>query len=239
MSWIGSLLGNEVSHIGNLFSDFSGKNAEQLLLGAADPISSKVWGGITGQKFTPMVGQLGGETQAQFNESAKQGVNVGPAQTMGAIANAIAGYEAGGYFHSSGTLGNIFTQGAEKLDGTQATEGKTSAETSALLQLYDKFSGDTANSSESGGSMDLSDMGGLFNGLGGLFGLGGNSSTPAAASTSGFSGGGGGGNSFGDSPDYFTSLFNFGPGSVKTSDTNEPVTLASPNYSAMLLNGMG
>jgi len=241
MSWIGSLLGNEVSHIGNLFSDFSGKNAEQLLLGAADPLSSKIWGGITGQKFTPMVGQLGGETQQQFNESAQQGVNVKPAETMGGIANAIAGYEAGGYFGSSGGLGSLFAQGAEKLDGTSATEGKTTAETSALLGLYDQATGGSSTSSQSGGAMDLSDYNSWFKGLGGLLG-GSSSSVNSASSTGTFSGGSApssGGSGWGDSPDYFTSLFNFGPGSVKTSDTNTPVTLASPNYSAMLLNGMG
>lgn len=229
MSWIGSLLGNEVSHIGNLFHDFNGKNAEQLLLGAADPLSSKLWGKVTGQKFTPMVGQLGGETQAQFDKSASQGVNVGPAETMGAIANSIAGYEAGGYFGSSGTLGNLFTQGAEKLDGTSASEGKTSAEASALLGLFDKFTGGSSASSQSGGAMNY---GSEIDSLSKLFG--GSSSGSSGATSSAGSGGGSGS----DSPDYFTSLFNFGPGAVSQTN-NTPTTLASPNYSAMLLNGLG
>ncbi len=243
MSWIGSLLGNEVSHMGNLFHDFSLKNAEQLFLGAADPISAKGWGAITGQHFTPMVGQLGGETQAQYDESAKQGVNVKPAETMGGIANAIAGYEAGGYFGSSGALGNLFAQGAEKLDGTSASEGKTTAETSQLLGLYDTATGGSSASSQSGGAMDLSDYNSWFKGLSGL--LGGSSAAKAGSSTGTVSGGsapaggGSGGSGWGDSPDYFTSLFNFGPGAVKTTNTNEPITLASPNYSAMLLNGLG
>jgi len=227
MSWLGSLLGNEVHHIGNLFSDFSGKNAEQLLLGAADPLSAKMWGGITGQKFTPMVGQLGGETQAQFNESAQQGVNVGPAETMGAIANSIAGYEAGGYFGSSGALGNLFTQGAEKLDGTSSTEGKTSAETSALLGLYDQLTGGSSASSQSGGAMDLSSFDNLFKSFSGDGNKSSGTSVPGASGT---------GMSI-DTPDYFSSLFTFGPGSVsKNADQN---SLSSVNYPAMLLNGLG
>lgn len=177
MSWIGDLLGNEVSHVGDLFHNFSGKNAEQLLLGAADPLSAKLWGGITGQKFTPMVGQLGGETQAQYDESAKQGVNVGPAETMGAIANTIAGAEAGGYFGGGSSLGSLFTQGSNALSGTS--------------------SGSSSASSSSGNSAQM-----------------------AAAQ-----------------PDYFQSLFNFGPGSVSP-NTSSP-TLASVNYPDMLLNGLG
>lgn len=114
MSFLGSLLGNESSHIGNLFSGFGAKNGEQLLLGAADPLSAKLWGGVTGQHFTPMVGQLGGETNAQYAQSDAQGVNTGPARFMGGIANAIAGAEAGGYF---GGGGGLFTAGAGALDG--------------------------------------------------------------------------------------------------------------------------
>jgi len=90
MSFLGSLFGNEVSHIGNLFHDFSLKNAEQLLLGAADPAGAKVWGGITGQHFTPLVTKWGGETQAQFAQSDAQGVNTGPSRTMGHVADSIA-----------------------------------------------------------------------------------------------------------------------------------------------------
>lgn len=231
MSWIGDLLGNEVSHMGNLFSNFDSKNAEQLFLGAADPISSKLWGGVTGQKFTPMVGQLGGETQAQFDQSAKQGVNVGPAETMGAIANSVAGYEAGGFFGSSGALGSAFTQGAEKLDGTSATEGKTSAQASSLLGLFDQATGGSSASSQSGGAMNL---GGLASGISSLFG-GGSSGGSAGASGGGSTGGGSAGPN--DSPDYFTSLFSFGPGAVKTQPVS-PATSAV-NYSDMLLNGLG
>jgi len=240
MSWIGDLFKGELSHTKNLFSqmgDKPWKTGAQFLLGAGDPLSAKMWSGITGTKFTPLVGQLGGETQAQFDESARQGVNVKPVETMGGIANAIAGYEAGGYFNSSGSLGSLFAQGAEKLDGTSATEGETTAETSALLGLYDKFAGSSA-STDTGNGMDLSSFDGLFGQLGGS--LSGKTAAPSSGYSGGGTNGGGGGDGFGDSPDYFTSLFNFGPGSVKTADqVNEPITLASPNYSAMLLNGMG
>jgi hypothetical protein len=91
---VGDVFDNEVSHIGNLFSQIGKdpiKSVEQFALGAADPLGAKIWGGITGQNFTPLVGQLGGETDAQFAQSRAQGVDTGPSQTLGQIANVVAG----------------------------------------------------------------------------------------------------------------------------------------------------
>lgn len=115
MSWLGDVLGNEKSHMSNLFGNFGIKNAEQMVLGAADPIGAGLWSGITGQHFTPMVGQLGGETGAQYDQSDAQGVNTGPGRFMGKVADMIAGTEAGGYF---GGGGGLLAQGSGALSGT-------------------------------------------------------------------------------------------------------------------------
>lgn len=115
MSFFGDLLGNEGSHLGNLFGNFGVKNGEQMLLGAADPLGAKLWGSVTGQNFTPMVGQLGGETGAQYDASDAQGVNTGPSRFMGGVANAVAGSMAGNYF---GGGGGLLTSGSNALSGT-------------------------------------------------------------------------------------------------------------------------
>lgn len=133
MGFLSDLLGNEVSHVGDLFSNFSGKNAEQLALGAADPLSAKLWGGVTGQNFTPMVGQLGGETGAQYAQSQAQGVNTAPAQFMGQIANTVAGAEAGSYFGGGGSL---LSTGSNDLSGTTPVSS-TSGTSLAPLSIPD------------------------------------------------------------------------------------------------------
>jgi len=100
---IGDIFSNESSHIGDMLSSWGkspGKTLEQFALGAQDPLGAKLWGGVTGQKFTPSVGQMGGETSAQYAQSRNEGVDTGRSETLGQIANVVAavwgGYEAGG-----------------------------------------------------------------------------------------------------------------------------------------------
>lgn len=120
---IGNFFSNEKSHIGNLLSSWGsspGKTLEQFALGAQDPLGAKLWSGVTGQKFTPSVGQLGGETNAQFSQSKSQGVNTGTSQTLGAIANVVAA--AWGGSAAGGALGGLFG-GAEGGAAAGAGEG--------------------------------------------------------------------------------------------------------------------
>jgi len=95
---VGDILDNEVSHMGNLFQqigDNPGKSLEQFALGAADPLGAKLWGGITGQDFTPMVNQFGGETGAQFAQSDSEGVNTRTSRLLGHVADTVAGIWGG------------------------------------------------------------------------------------------------------------------------------------------------
>ena len=109
---IGDVLGNEASHIGDLLGSFAkspGKTLTQFGLGAEDPLGAKLWSGITGENFTPSVNQFGGETQAQFNQSKAQGVDTGPSQTLGQIANVVAAVWGGA--EAGGALGSAFGGG--------------------------------------------------------------------------------------------------------------------------------
>jgi hypothetical protein len=72
------------------------KNPDQMLLGANDPFSAKVWGTITGKDYKPMVNQLGGPTEDAYQRAEAEGINTGSARTGHAIAQAIASFYSGG-----------------------------------------------------------------------------------------------------------------------------------------------
>lgn len=100
---IGNFFSSEGSHVSDLLSSFGktpGKTLAQFALGAEDPLGAKLWSGVTGAHFTPSVGQMGGETDAQFAQSRNEGHDTGTSETLGKIANIVAavwgGYEAGG-----------------------------------------------------------------------------------------------------------------------------------------------
>lgn len=191
---VGDVVGNEVSHIGNLFhqmGDHPGKTLEQFALGAADPFSAKMWGKVTGQKFTPLVGQMGGETKAQYEQSKAQGVNVGPSMTLGGIADTIAtiwgGYEAGG------ALGDAFGAGGAAAEGGgAAAEGGGAAVDSGSVNLF-------ADAVPGAGG----DVGATASGMGGA------GADTAGIGTMAGSGGGAGGGGVGN---FLSSVFGTGGG---------------------------
>lgn len=127
---IGDVFANEKSHIGNMFKAFGdspGKTLEQFALGAEDPLGAKLWSGITGQNLTPQVGQLGGETDAQYAQSRKEGVDTGTSQTLGQIANVVAA--AWGGSAASNALGGALGSGAGGAEaGAEAGAGAGAAE---------------------------------------------------------------------------------------------------------------
>lgn len=107
MSTVTDVLKNEVSHIGNLvhqIGDSPLKSAAQFGLGAADPFSARMWSGVTGSHFTPLVGQMGGETNAQYAQSDAQGVNTGTSRMLGHVADAVSAIW-GAYGLASGGAG--------------------------------------------------------------------------------------------------------------------------------------
>lgn len=122
MSTVTDVLHNEVSHMGNLFhqmADSPLKSLAQGALGAADPLGAKLWSGVTGTHLTPLVGQFGGETNAQFAQSDAQGVNTGTSRTLGQVANAVAA-AWGGYGLASGGAGAAAGMGGGSAGGAGA-----------------------------------------------------------------------------------------------------------------------
>ena len=178
---IGDVLSNEASHVKNLFGqmgDSPGKTLEQFALGAADPFGAKLWGKVTGQDFTPLVGQMGGETNAQFAESRKQGVDTGTSQTLGQIANVVAaavgsyGLASGGAGAAAGLGGDTAAAGA----GAEAGAGGASAGAGASEGAAATLPADVSVGTTGAGGATATAGGGAEAGAGAGAGAGGGSS---------------------------------------------------------------
>lgn len=119
MSWLGDLLKFEGFNAERMLGKAK-DNPEQLLLGAADPFGAKLWGGILGKEYTPIVNQWGGASDDTYTAAQQAGINTGPGRTGHNIAQAIAAMYAGNY--GANQLGGMFGggAGAETLGG-QAT----------------------------------------------------------------------------------------------------------------------
>jgi hypothetical protein len=86
----------EAFNLGDMFKQIK-KNPERLLLGAVDPFSSKIWGGITGKDYEPVVNEFGGPSSGSFDRAKAAGINTGISQTSHDLAKVVAGSLAGGY----------------------------------------------------------------------------------------------------------------------------------------------
>lgn len=96
MSWLGDNLKFEGFNLKGIAQKI-GHDPERLFLGALDPASTKMWGGLLGKDWKPMVDQVGGPTGDTFSQARAAGINTGPASMMHNIAHAIVGAEVGGY----------------------------------------------------------------------------------------------------------------------------------------------
>lgn len=89
-------------------------NPEQLLIGAGDPFSAALWGGITGKDYEPFVNALGGpqgsgflglgENGGVYERAQNAGINTDTAGGLHNAAELVAASYAGGY--GSGQLSN-------------------------------------------------------------------------------------------------------------------------------------
>jgi hypothetical protein len=89
---------------------------ERLFLGAIDPMSSKMWGGVLGKKYEPLVDQMGGaygghmlsafgnKDGGVYGRAKEAGIDTGPGGAMHDAAHVLSALFAGGY-------------GADKLSG--------------------------------------------------------------------------------------------------------------------------
>lgn len=101
--------------LGNMWGKVK-DNPEQLLLGAGDPFSAKMWGGITGKDYEPLVDQWGGATKDDYAKAEAEGIDTRDGRAMHGIARAIAGMYAGKW------AGGRF--GGEGLSTPGSTPGK-------------------------------------------------------------------------------------------------------------------
>ena len=72
------------------------KNPQRLLVGAVDPIGTKIANTVLGTKWKPAVNQLGGATNETFAEAKAKGMEVGLAKSLHTAAVVIAAYYAAG-----------------------------------------------------------------------------------------------------------------------------------------------
>lgn len=93
------------------------KNPDQLLLGAADPFGAKLWSGITGKDYEPIVNQWGGASDGAYEAAEAKGINTGSAKGAHQVSQAIAGIFAGG------ALGGAMGGGAGAASGGTAASG--------------------------------------------------------------------------------------------------------------------
>jgi len=121
---------DELRNLGNHF----GKNPAQVFYSGADPFSTKVWNGVTGQHNTPFLNTWGGETNQDFQNSANRGVNTEGHQYLSALANAIAGYQAGSW---AGNAASSAWAGAGLGSGAGSTVGGTGVNAGADAGMLD------------------------------------------------------------------------------------------------------
>jgi len=119
-----------MSYLGNVlkFEAFNGKNMlknawnnpDQMLLGAADPFSARVWSTITGKDYKPIVDQMGGATQDTYRKADAAGIDTHDGRQVQNLAHVIAGLYAGGYGASAAGVGGAGAAGA---GGTTGASG--------------------------------------------------------------------------------------------------------------------
>lgn len=73
------------------------ENPEQLLIGAGDPFSAKVWGKVLNKDYEPLVDQWGGATKDDYKSAEAAGIDTKAGKGMHSVARAIASIYAGNY----------------------------------------------------------------------------------------------------------------------------------------------
>lgn len=66
------------------------EDPERIFIGAMDPFSSEMWGGITGKDYEPMINQWGGPTEERFGRAQAEGIDTGPAEGAHEFAQSVA-----------------------------------------------------------------------------------------------------------------------------------------------------
>lgn len=110
------------------------KNPQRLLVGAVDPIGTKIANGILGTKWKPAVNQLGGATKETFDAAKAKGMDIGLAKSLHQVASVVAG------FYGGAALGNLASTGVSQVMNAGAAGN---------------VAGTTAQAAEAGGSVGV------------------------------------------------------------------------------------
>lgn len=171
MSFLGDLLKFEGFNAKRMLGKVK-ENPEQLLLGAADPFGAKLWSGITGKDYSPIVNEWGGATPDSYRAAEAAGINTGPGRTGHNIAQMIAASYAGGY--GADKLGALGGAGGATGGGGGANAAQEAFRASELAGGYGAAgSGGGAavpsgvNLVNAGGVMSTGSGGGLLSGMSG------------------------------------------------------------------------
>lgn len=113
------------------------KNPQRLLVGAVDPLGTKIANKVLGTKWKPAVNQLGGATKERFQQAEAKGIDTGTAKTLHGIAGAIAG------FYGGNALGNLASTGLGNI--SQGLQSTANANTLSPAVTTARYTGDTAD----------------------------------------------------------------------------------------------
>lgn len=114
MSWLGDVFDFEKFAFGDMWGQIK-DDPERLLLGAATPVGSKVWGGILGKdwKDEPILDYFGGPASGTYERAEAAGIDTKAGGQAHDVAKAIASIYAGGYGLDKLQLGGLFGGGGQ------------------------------------------------------------------------------------------------------------------------------
>jgi len=124
MGWLSDALRFETSHVSDLWSGIK-KDPKRLVLGM-DPASTWAWNKVLGRDDQPLVNQLGGPTEQNYENAEARGIDTGAGRTLhgiaGTIAGAYGGQAAGGALSwaGGGTGGGNWAQYAKLAQGAMS-----------------------------------------------------------------------------------------------------------------------
>jgi hypothetical protein len=94
--WAGDVYDFEKSNFSDMWKKFK-DDPTQLLIGAGDPFSAKVWSKATGKDYDPYVNQMGGATNDAYESAERKGIDTSNARGAHQVAQAIASFYGGGW----------------------------------------------------------------------------------------------------------------------------------------------
>lgn len=93
MGWLSDALRFEVQHTKDIFKNIK-KDPKRLVLGL-DPLTTGFWNWALDRNDEPIVNQLGGATERDYESAEAKGINTGPGRTMHGVAGTVAGWYGG------------------------------------------------------------------------------------------------------------------------------------------------